>query len=128
MARHGYAVRLRASRLEKAEGRGLLVQCAMRVFARSGLGAARHAEIARKAKVSVPTMFCYFPTRKALVNVVHEEVVRFFTEMAERVHSKRGSAAEIILEHLRALADAVETDPKPENSTSGWLGFAGHVN
>lgn len=89
----------------------MLLQCAMRVFARRGIGAARHAEVARRARVSVPAVFFYFPTRKALVNAVLEEVARFFTEMAEKAHAKRGPASEIILEHLRAFADAVDTHP-----------------
>jgi TetR/AcrR family hemagglutinin/protease transcriptional regulator len=95
--------------LDKAERRALLLQSAMRVFARRGLGAARHAEIARGAKVSVPTVFFYFPTRKALVSAVLEEVARFFTEMAETVHDKHGPAPELILEHMRAFAGAVDT-------------------
>jgi len=92
----------------------------MRVFARRGLGAARHAEIARAARVSVPTVFFYFPTRKALVGAVLEEVARFFTEMAETVHSKRGPAPELILEHMRAFADAVETHPDHTRVLLEW--------
>ena len=42
----------------------------MRVFARRGLGAARHAEIAKEAGVSVPAVFFYFPTREELVTAV----------------------------------------------------------
>jgi TetR/AcrR family transcriptional regulator, hemagglutinin/protease regulatory protein len=89
----------------------MLLQLAIRVFACRGIGSARHAEIARRAGVSVPTVFFYFPTRKALVDAVLEEVARFFTEMAENAHAKRGSAPELILEHLRAFADAVDTHP-----------------
>jgi TetR/AcrR family hemagglutinin/protease transcriptional regulator len=81
------------------------------VFARRGIGAARHAEIARKAKVSVPTVFFYFPTREVLVGAVLEEVARFFTDMAETIHDKHRPAPEIILEHTRAFADAVGTHP-----------------
>lgn len=81
----------------------------MRVFARRGIGAAHHAEIAREAKVSVPTVFFYFPTREALVSAVLEEVARFFTEMAETIHGRHRPAPEIILEHSRAFADAVRT-------------------
>jgi len=87
----------------------MLLHCALRVFAHRGIGAARHAEIARRAGVSVPTVFFYFSTRKALVNAVLEEVARFFTEMAEQAHAKRGPAPEIILEHLRAFAESVDT-------------------
>src|SRR5271169_1383538 len=101
----------RAPALDQAERRVLLLQCAIRVFARRGIGAARHAEIARKGRVSVPTVFFYFPTRKALVNAVLEEVARFFTEMTATAHGKREPAADIILEHLRAFADAVDTHP-----------------
>ncbi|HTW86937.1 MAG TPA: TetR/AcrR family transcriptional regulator [Candidatus Binataceae bacterium] len=89
----------------------MLLGCAIRVFARQGIGAARHAEIAHRAKVSVPTVFIYFPTRKALVNDVLEEVARLFTEMAEQVYAKGGPASGLILEHLRVFADSVDTHP-----------------
>ena len=103
--------RRRAPALDKAERRALLLRCAIRVFARRGIGAARHAEIAREAKVSVPTLFFYFPTREALVGAVLEEVARFFTEMTETIHDQQKPAPEIILEHTRAFAEAVTTHP-----------------
>jgi TetR/AcrR family hemagglutinin/protease transcriptional regulator len=112
--------RRRAPALDKAERRAVLLQCAMRVFARRGIGAARHAEIAREAKVSVPTVFFYFPTREALVSAVLEEVARFFTEMAETVHGKRGPAPELILEHMRAFADGVDTHPDHTRVLLEW--------
>jgi TetR/AcrR family transcriptional regulator, hemagglutinin/protease regulatory protein len=112
--------RRRAPALDKAERRALLLRCAMRVFARRGLGAARHAEIARVARVSVPTVFVYFPTRKALVRAVLEEVARFFTEMAETVHSKSEPAPDLILRHLRAFADAVDTHPDHTRVLLEW--------
>ncbi len=120
MAGRGSSARRRAHPLDKAERRALLLQCAIRVFARRGIGAARHAEIASKAKVSVPTVFFYFPTRKALVKAVLEEVARFFTEMAETAHAKRGPAREIILEHLRAFADGVDTHPDHTRVLLDW--------
>jgi TetR/AcrR family hemagglutinin/protease transcriptional regulator len=98
----------------------LLLRCALRVFARRGIGAARHAEIARVARVSVPTVFVYFPTRKALVNAILEEVARFFTEMAETVHSKSEPAPDLILRHLRAFADAVDTHPDHTRVLLEW--------
>jgi TetR/AcrR family hemagglutinin/protease transcriptional regulator len=112
--------RRRAPALDKAERQALLLRCAMRVFARRGLGAARHAEIARAARVSVPAVFFYFPTRKALVRAVLEEVARFFTEMAETVHGKREPAPELILAHMRAFADAVETHPDHTRILLEW--------
>ncbi len=112
--------RRRAPALDKAERRALLLRRAMQVFAHRGLGAARHAEIARAARVSVPTVFFYFPTRKALVNAVLEEVARFFTEMAATVHDKRGPAPELILEHLRAFAESVDTHPDHTRVLLEW--------
>jgi TetR/AcrR family hemagglutinin/protease transcriptional regulator len=112
--------RRRAPALDKAERRALLLRCALRVFARRGLGAARHAEIARAARVSVPTVFFYFPTRKALVHAVLEEVARFFTEMADTIHGKRGPAPELILVHLRAFAEAVDTHPDHTRVLLEW--------
>jgi TetR/AcrR family hemagglutinin/protease transcriptional regulator len=98
----------------------LLLRCALRVFARRGIGAARHAEIAREAKVSVPTVFYYFPTREKLVSAVLEEVARFFGEMTEHIHDKHRAAPEIILEHTRAFADAVATHPDHTRVLLEW--------
>jgi AcrR family transcriptional regulator len=64
MVDRGSSGRRRAHPLDEAERRALLLQCAIRVFARRGIGAARRAEIASKAKVSVPTVFFYFPTER----------------------------------------------------------------
>jgi TetR/AcrR family hemagglutinin/protease transcriptional regulator len=83
----------------------------MRVFARRGLGSARHSEIAKEAKVSVPTVFFYFPSREALVKAVLEEVARFLTDMTVEIHSSPGPAPEIVLTHAKAFADSVDTHP-----------------
>jgi TetR/AcrR family hemagglutinin/protease transcriptional regulator len=101
----------RASRLDQAERRAQLLQCAMRVFARRGLGAARHAEIAEEAGVSVPAVFFYFPTREELVSAILDEVDRFLVEMAEQIHADDRPAPEILLAHARAFADSVDTHP-----------------
>ncbi len=105
------AKRRRARPLDRPERRALLLKSAIRVFARRGLGGARHAEIAREARVSVPTVFSYFPTHEALVREVLEEVARFFLEMTERVHNTDRPAPEIVVEHGRVFADAMVTHP-----------------
>ena len=111
MAARSSSRRRRAPALDKVERRQLLLRCAIGVFARRTIGGAHHAEIAREAKVSVPTVFFYFPTREELVRAVLEEVARFFTEMAESLHRKHCPAPEIILEHTRSFADTVATHP-----------------
>jgi len=72
------------------------------VFARTGLGAANHAEVARAAGVAVSTVFLYFPTRDALVDAVLSEVERFYLAQGEQAFAGSAPAPE----KLRALADA----------------------
>lgn len=105
------ARRCRARPLERPERRALLLKCAIRVFARRGLGGARHAEIAREAKVAVPTVFFYFPTHAVLVREVLAEVARFFLDMTVRMHDTSRPAPEIVVEHGRVFADAMLTHP-----------------
>jgi TetR/AcrR family hemagglutinin/protease transcriptional regulator len=111
MGRKSSSPHLRARRLDPSERRPQLLECAMRVFARRGLGSARHSEIAREAKVSVPTVFFYFPSREALVKAVLEEVARFLTDMTVEIHSSPGVAPEMVLAHAKAFADSVDTHP-----------------
>ena len=58
--------RPRAPRLAPEARRAQLLASAMRVFARRGIAAARHAELASEAGVAVSTTFAYFPTREEL--------------------------------------------------------------
>ncbi|HXG20489.1 MAG TPA: TetR/AcrR family transcriptional regulator [Methylomirabilota bacterium] len=102
-------VRPRARRLSPSERRAQLLTCALRVFARRGLGEARHAEIAKEAGVSVPTVFFYFPTRTDLVTAVLDEVERFYCDMADRVHGRDLPAPRLLLEHGVAFANSVDT-------------------
>lgn len=114
------ARRRRARPLERPERRALLLKCAIRVFARRGLGGARHAEIAREAKVAVPTVFFYFPSHGALVREVLEEVARFFLAMTERIHNSDRPAPEIVVEHGRVFADAMVTHPEYARVMLEW--------
>ncbi len=74
--------RARAQRLDPAERRPQLLQCAIRVFARRGLGGAHHAEIAREARVSVPTVFFYFLDWST---ATREEIWPHYLEFQERI-------------------------------------------
>jgi TetR/AcrR family hemagglutinin/protease transcriptional regulator len=111
MKRESPSKRSRARRLDPADRRSLLLQSALRVFARRGLGGAHHAEIAAEAHVSVPTVFFYFPNREALVKAVLDEVARFLTDMAVRLHSRGRPAPQIVLAHAKAFTDSVDTHP-----------------
>jgi len=103
--------RYRAQRLTPSERREQLLTRALRVFARRGLGEARHAEIAKEAGVSVATTFFYFPTRTDLVAAVLDEVERFYCAMAERMHQHDLPAPQVMLNHAKTFADSVDSHP-----------------
>lgn len=82
----------------------------MRVFARDGIAAAGHADVAREAGVAVPTVFAYFPTRHELLRTVVEEVDRFLLERARNTAAGQATASEKLIAILREFADSVEAD------------------
>ncbi|HTO54696.1 MAG TPA: TetR/AcrR family transcriptional regulator [Myxococcota bacterium] len=112
--------RKRAPRLDPAERRARLLAHALRVFGRRGLAGGRHAEIARSARVSVPTVFVYFPTREALVAAVLDEVERFYVEMVEATLRLDLPAPELLLALARAFTASVDTEPERARLWLEW--------
>jgi len=114
--------RPRAARLQPAERRAQLVASALAVFARVGLGTARHADVAAAARVSLPAVFHYFPTRGALVKAVLDTIERFYLEMmAEAVATTRETPArDTLLAHGRAFARSVDTHPDHARVWLDW--------
>jgi len=102
----------RARRLAPAARRAQLLACAVRVFARRGIGAARHTEVAAEAGLSVPSVFVYFPSREALVAAVLDEVARFIHDDVLLPLARDEIAADrVLLDSALAFARAVETHP-----------------
>jgi TetR/AcrR family hemagglutinin/protease transcriptional regulator len=112
----------RPRRLPPEARRELLLACALRVFARRGIGAAHHAEIAAEAGVSVPTVFVYFPTRAALVDAVLAEVEHFYIALAEQVHASRRPASEVVTAHAMAFAHSIDDHPDHATVLLNWMG------
>lgn len=112
--------RRRARALDKSERRARLLECAIRVFARRGIGAGRHAEVAKEAKVSVPTVFFYFPTHRVLVREVLNEVARFFSENTQSIYSSDRPAPEVVMEDVRTYADLILSHPDHVRVLQEW--------
>jgi len=114
--------RKRAARLPPAERRAQLVESALRTFARLGLGATRHADVATTAGVSLPAVFHYFATREALVRAVLDEIERFYlTMMQDAVRATAGAPArDTLLAHGRAFARSVATHPDHARVWLDW--------
>ncbi len=98
-------------RLSREERKAELLSHAIRVFARRGIGGARHAEIAEVAGVSVATAFVYFPTRDDLVRDVLTEVGRNFLDLSTAVHRSTEPVFDILLAHANHFAESVRTQP-----------------
>jgi TetR/AcrR family transcriptional regulator, hemagglutinin/protease regulatory protein len=99
----------RASRLSPEERRHQLIDCAVRVFARRGLGRASHAEVAKEAGVAVPTVFSYFKNRDELVDAVLQEVERYYEDMADQYHRDNLPAQRVLVDHGLAFAASVDS-------------------
>jgi len=103
-----------------AERQRQLTRCAVRVFARYGLGNAGHAQVADEACVSTPTVFLYMPNRQALIDSVLNEVDRYLVELVERAASSTERAADKLLAVMQAFAQAIDSDPDYVNVFLNW--------
>ncbi|MCG7498547.1 TetR/AcrR family transcriptional regulator [Vibrio sp. Of7-15] len=68
------------TRLSPEKRKEQLLEIAISVFARRGIGRGGHADIAEIANVSVATVFNYFPTREDLVDEVLNKVESRFSQ------------------------------------------------
>jgi TetR/AcrR family hemagglutinin/protease transcriptional regulator len=99
----------RAPRLAVADRRRQLLDCAIRVFAREGLNSAGHADVAAEAGVAIPTVFAYYPSKKALLGAVVQEVDRYIIERAVTAAAERHTASDKMIAILRDFADSFDT-------------------
>jgi len=104
------AARPRAPRMSPGDRRDYLVQSAIRTFADRGIGDPSHSALARDARIALPTMFHYFPTKSDIVEAALDEVMRFLLEDLLRAHGGPERAAPAAIEAiLMAFCDAIET-------------------
>ena len=114
----------RRTRLSPEARRSQLMECAIEVFSRRGIGRAGHAEIAEQAKVSVATVFNYFNTREELVDEVLAEIERFVSQMLSQAYGDQGSIFDKIQRHVRLSVDAAYDQP---DYAGIWLEWSSSV-
>ncbi|MFQ2919941.1 TetR/AcrR family transcriptional regulator [Aeromonas allosaccharophila] len=114
----------RRTRLSPEARRSQLMECAIEVFSRRGIGRAGHAEIAEQAKVSVATVFNYFNTRDELVDEVLAEIERFVNQMLSQAYGDQGSIFDKIQRHVRLSVDAAYDQP---DYAGIWLEWSSSV-
>ena len=114
--------RARARQMAPEERKLLLLDLAIQAFAEKGIDAAKHADVAKAAKVSVPTVFSYFPTRQALVEAVLNTVGEFYCQLV-----KHSLEADTQLDRLYlSAADMVEAVELHPSYVKVWLMWSTH--
>ena len=114
----------RRTRLSPEARRSQLMDCAIEVFSRRGIGRAGHAEIAEQAKGTVATVFNYFNTREELVDEVLAEIERFVNQMLSQAYGDQGSIFDKIQRHVRLSVDAAYDQP---DYAGIWLEWSSSV-
>jgi TetR/AcrR family hemagglutinin/protease transcriptional regulator len=104
--------RERARRLAPAERKAQIVQSALRVFARRGIGHTNHSEVAAEAGISLPAIFFYFATHDLLAEAVQDEVSRFLIDGLVVPMNSEDVAAPLCVENtLLAFFDSFSSHP-----------------
>lgn len=102
----------RATQLTPDERRQQLLNCAIRVFARNGIGRGNHAMVAKEAGVAVPTVFSYFPNREALVEAILLEIEKQLLGIVKRERERTDlTAYQKLLNLLTNYAEFIEREP-----------------
>ncbi|MCE0558681.1 MULTISPECIES: TetR/AcrR family transcriptional regulator [unclassified Motilimonas] len=114
----------RRTRLAPEARRKQLMECALEVFSKRGIGRAGHAEIAELAQVSVATVFNYFNTREDLVNAVLTEVELYFRGIASAAFVQSKDPMETIHDYIAFVVEAAYTKP---DYTHIWLEWSSSV-
>lgn len=114
----------RRTRLSPEARRTQLMECAIEVFSRRGIGRAGHAEIAEQAKVSVATVFNYFNTREDLVDAVLGEIEHSIRRVMTEAYTHHHPITECIHRHIQLFVD--EAYDRPDHA-SIWLEWSSSV-
>lgn len=107
-------------RLSPDARRAQLLAIAIDVFAEMGLERAGHGDIAKRAGVSTPTVFNYFPNRDALVAAVLVQMDVFVDEMFQRVPKRADNRRHRILQLAGAFQNMVAEQPNAAKLLLKW--------
>ncbi|MHA7002111.1 TetR/AcrR family transcriptional regulator [Aeromonas schubertii] len=110
----------RRTRLSPEARRSQLMECAIEVFSRRGIGRAGHAEIAEEAKVSVATVFNYFNTREELVDEVLGEVEAFIRQLMTEAYADHHPICDSIRRHVELFVNVAYERPDHANIWLEW--------
>ncbi|MGJ8560219.1 MAG: TetR/AcrR family transcriptional regulator [Litorimonas sp.] len=107
-------------RLSPDARRAQLLDTAIDVFAEMGLERAGHGDIAKRAGVSTPTVFNYFPNRDALVAAVLVQMEVFIDDMFQRVPKQADNRRHRILQLAGVFQNMVAEQPNAAKLLLKW--------
>lgn len=112
-------------RLGHTERRQQLIDCGVVVAARMCLRRFTHAEVAKEAGVSVPTVFKYFASRRELVDAVLDSTKTFYLDIARHWNRPEILGHTAIRGMLGAFADSLDDYP---HYAYVWLEWSISIN
>ena len=119
------AKRVRATHMRPEERRQQLLDAGVACVAAKGIGATKHADLARACKVSVPAGFSYFPNRDARVTSILEEVGEQLLEHVIRPAQALPNPREQLAATAPLFADYATQEP---NFVKVWLMWSMHFS
>lgn len=97
-------------RLSPEARRQHLLNCALAAYANLGVERAGHGDVAKLAGMSTPTVFNYFPTRKALTEAVLVSISRDVCQVFEKAENQEGLSSRQTLSVLALSFNAMLDD------------------
>lgn len=97
---------------KKAETRESLLKIARKTFLERGFSETTIAQIAKKAKVAVGTVYNYFPSKSQLLLAILFEEMAVQTGKEQKVRRQKSSVAEMIISLLETLIQPMLDYPK----------------
>lgn len=110
--------RPRAKRLSPEERRIVLLDLGVKAFADNGIGNVVHADIAKAAKVSLPTVFHYFPTKEILIMSILDTVKETILTQVLPHFQSSVTSEKAFIDSSMTIADIALSHP---DHTKVWL-------
>ncbi|MEE1673694.1 TetR/AcrR family transcriptional regulator [Agarivorans aestuarii] len=110
----------RARKLRPEERKQLLITTAIDVFVAEGIGAVKHADVAKAAGVAPPTVFSYFASREQLTTEVLDEVGRFIVSTVVDVAPEEPDLKKRLYQSAMHTLNLLKEKP---NYVKVWLMF-----
>lgn len=114
--------RPRARRMVRADRAEQIADCAVRIFAREGIGHANHSRVAKEAGVSLPTLFYHYPDHASLTRAVLARVSSFLLDTIGRTAIEEGCGGLAAIE--RILLRLARSLDEHHDVTAIWLDWS----